>query len=344
MFMPSHYADPVEEYWRLVTDVTMWDVACERQVEISGPDAAVFVQYMVPRDLSRCGVGHCRYVVITDDDGGIVNDAVLLRLAENHFWISPGDSDVLLWARGLAVGSGLQVQIQEPDVSPLQLQGPKSPQVAQALFGDRALKLGYYRFEELVLDGIPVVLARTGWSGEIGYELYLRDGSLGDRLWEMVMSAGKRHGIAPIGPSSIRTIEGGMLSYGADMTLADNPFEIGLERLVNLDLESEFVGKAALKRIAATGVRRRLVGLEIDGEPFPGLNEEPWAIGDGKQSLGRITRCLYSPRLRKNIGLANVPVELSAVGTTLSVETPTGTTGARVMPRPFVPASKEISG
>jgi aminomethyltransferase len=224
MFLPSFYADPVEEYWHLLKHVALWDVGVERQVEITGPDAFALTQLLTPRDLHRCAVGQGKYVVITAEDGGIINDPVLLRLGENHFWLSLADSDVLLWARGVAVHAGMDVEIREPDVSPLQVQGPKSKAVVEDLFGERVLALPYYHFLQSDLDGMPVVVTRTGWTGEVGYELYLRDGSRGLEFWDRIMEAGKPYDIRPTGPSDIRRVEAGILNYGADMTLADNPY------------------------------------------------------------------------------------------------------------------------
>ncbi|MEE9231016.1 MAG: glycine cleavage T C-terminal barrel domain-containing protein [Acidobacteriota bacterium] len=335
MSMATCFTDAVDEYWRLVKDVTLWDVACERQVEVRGPDAARFVQRLTPRNLSKCKPGQCRYVVLTAQDGGIINDAVLSRVGENHFWLSPGDGDVHLWAQGVAVNSGMDITVTEPDVSPLQLQGPKSPLVARALFGDWAAELKYYHLKEATLNGIPVVLARTGWSGEIGFEIFLRDASRGNELWEAVMDAGRPHNIAPIGPSEIRSIEGGILSYGCDMTRADNPFVIGLDRLVDLDQEADFIGKEALRRIKAEGVKRRLVGVEIHCEPISLSLEDPWPVSQDGRVIGRMTRCAHSPRLEKNIGFANVPVEVSDIGTRLVVETPVGRAAATVVAWPF---------
>jgi aminomethyltransferase len=324
MYMPTSYTDPVSEYWSLVNDVTLWDVAGERQVEIIGPDALEFVQRLTPRDMARCQVGQCQYLVLTGEDGGIINDAVLLRLDEQRFWISPGDGDVLLWASGVAVHSGLQVSVFEPDVSPLQLQGPNAPHVASALFGEWAVELGYYRLRETELDGIPLVLARTGWSGELGYELYLQDGRHGDALWERVMDAGKSHGIVPIAPSTIRSVEGGLLSYVSDIRRTDDPFVLGMDRLVDLDKASDFIGKAALSRIRAEGPRRRLVGVEMDGNLPGGSNENFWPVLSGDEKIGHVTRLVRSPRLEKNIGFANLPVALSGTGTELAVVTPFG--------------------
>lgn len=179
MLLPAGYTDPETEYWKLINDVTVWDVSVERQVEITGPDAFTFTNRLTPRDLTQCSVGQCKYVVITDENGGIINDPVLARLGENHFWLALADSDTLLWAKGVALNSGLNVQIREPDVSPIQVQGPKSKDVMQTLFGDKVLELPYYYFLETELDGIPVIVTRTGWTGEVGYEIYLRDGSQG---------------------------------------------------------------------------------------------------------------------------------------------------------------------
>src|SRR5262245_8211655 len=235
MFFPICFADFVDEYWHLLNHVTLWDVSVERQVEITGPDAAAFTDLLTPRDLTKCAVGQGKYVIITADDGGIINDPVLMRLAPNHFWLALADSDVLLWARGLAVNSGMKVTLTEPDVSPIQIQGPKAKDVVETLFGERALKLPYYYFFEGKLDDIPVVVTRTGWSAEVGYEVYLRDGSRGVELWERVMEAGKPHNIRPTGPSDIRRVEAGILNWGADMTLEDNAYEVGLGWLVDRD-------------------------------------------------------------------------------------------------------------
>lgn len=342
MLFPINFDDLEAEYWRLINDVTVWDVSVERQVEITGPDAFTFTNLLTPRDLTQCQVGQGKYVLITAEDGGIVNDPVLLRLGENHFWLALADSDVLLWARGVALNSGLDVQIREPDVSPLQVQGPKAKAVVQTLFGDRVLDLPYYYFIETELDGIPVVVTRTGWSGEVGYEIYLRDGSRGLDLWERVMEAGRPHNIAPTGPSDIRRIEAGILNYGADMTLENNPYEVGLGWLVDLDQSADFIGKAALQRIKGEGVQRKLVGLEIEGERI-GFNMDRWPVSRNGAVIGGVTSAIYSPRLEKNIAYAFVPVEHAALGTRLTVSVPeAGERAATVVRKPFVDPRKEI--
>ena len=342
MFMPTLYTDSTTEYWSLVNDVTVWDVACQRQIEISGPDASRFVQILTPRDMSKCQVGQCQYLVITDANGGIINDAVLLRIEEDRFWLSPGDGDVLLWAMGVAVNSGMDVRIVEPDVSPLQLQGPKSPHVARELFGNSILDLNYYWLTETELDGIPLVISRTGWSGELGYEIYLRDSKFGDLLWERIMEAGKLYDIVPTAPSTIRSVEGGLLSYISDMSLADNPFLLGIDWLVSFDQPDDFVGRKALEKIKSDGPDRLLAGVELRGDPLDDTNTEFWPVSIGEQTIGHITRCVFSPRLKKNIGFANIPVEHAGIGTELSVATPLGIMKATVCDAPWFPAKKKM--
>jgi len=341
MFLPSAYDDPVKEYWHLLEHVAVWDVSVERQVEISGRDGFALTQFLTPRDLSKCKLGQGKYVVIVDQDGGIVNDPVLVRLGKNRFWLALADSDVLLFAKGVAAFADLDVEIREPDVSPMQIQGSKAKQVMKALFGPKVLDLGYYFFMETKLDGIPVVVTRTGWTGELGYEIYLCDGSKGDELWEKVMDAGRPYNIRPTGPSDIRRIEAGILNYGADMTLENNPFEVGLGWLVDLDKKADYVGKKALRRIKKEGAKRKLVGVEIHGPRIGYWLPEYWPVHHGGKQVGKLTALTYSPRLEKNIGYAMVPARLSKLGTRISVITPGGERQATVVRRPFVDPSKE---
>ncbi len=343
MFLPMYYDDPVKEYWKLVKDVTLWDVGVERQVEITGPDAFKFTSLLTPRDLTKCEVGQCKYVLITAEDGGIINDPVLLRLGENHFWLSLSDSDVLLWVKGLAVYAGMNVNVQEPDVSPIQVQGPKSKNVIQTLFGDRVRDLPYYDFAETELQDIPVIVARTGWSCEVGYEIYLRDSNRGEELWNAVMKAGQPHNISPIGPSHIRRMEAGILNWGSDITLQDNPYEAGLGWLVDLGKKADFIGKDALKRIKAEGVKRKLVGLEIEGELQTVQNEAPTfpVVRQGKP-IGHLRSFAHSPRLNKNIGLAMVSIENADLGTALMVKMPGGDMQAHVVKKPFIDPKKDV--
>lgn len=342
MYMPTLYTSPEDEYEKLMAGVTLWDVACERQVAITGPDAGRFVQYLTPRNLSTCKAGQCRYIVLTDENGGIVNDAVLSKIADDEYWISPGDGDVLLWAQGVAVGCGFDVQVFEPDASPLQLQGPKAPQVASRLFGSAALELGYYHLVRTSLNGIPLVLSRTGWSGELGYEIYLCESSRGDELWETVMAAGEEFGIAPAAPSTIRSIEGGILSYCSDITREDNPFVLGMDRLVDVDMAADFLGKEALRRIQREGVKRRLVGFIADlDDPVPG-NSEFWPVSRDSEVVGHVTRATWSPQLARFIGFANVPAKWADPGNRFRVASEHGPFDISVVALPFVAAKKII--
>lgn len=343
MYIPRDFGDPEQNFWNLVNDAILCDVAVERQVEITGPDAAKFIQILTPRDLSNMAVGQCKYILITNVDGGILNDPILLRLAENHFWLSLADSDILLWAQGVAINSGLDITIVEPDVSPLQLQGPKSGKIMQALFGDSIMDLRYYWLREVELDGIPLVVSRTGWSSELGYEIYLRNSAQGYELWEKIMAAGVPLGLKPGHTSSIRRIEGGMLSYHADADISTNPFELGLDRLMNLDMDANFIGKAALIRIQEEGVTRKQVGLIIEGVPLKGPNTTFWTIQKDGVAVGNVTSAVYSPRLEQNIALAMVSAEHADIGTSVDVLASSGLIRASIVGRPFYDPKKEIA-
>ena len=336
MLLPIQYAAFEAEYEQLLAGVTLWDVAVERNVEIAGPDGMRFAELLTPRDLSKCPVGRGRYVLLTDEAGGIVNDPVLLRLEENRFWLACADSDVLLWAKGLRHATGMNVELRELDVAPLQIQGPKSRQLVDTLFGSRDLK--YYEFFRTELAGIPLIVTRTGWTGELGYELYLLDPSRGVELWNRVMEAGKPFGLLPTGPCDIRRIEAGILNYGIDMTLETNPYELGLERLVDLDKAADFIGRGALKTIKANPLEKKLAGLEMQGAPME-MNMTRYPVKSG----GHVTSLVYSPRLKKNIGYALVPVEYAAPGTRLEIEAPEGMRRATVVTMPFIDPDKAIA-
>lgn len=343
MYIPRDFGDPEQNFWNLVNEAILCDVAVERQVEITGPDAAKFIQMLTCRDLSKMAVGQCKYILITNADGGLLNDPILLRLAENHFWISLADSDILLWAQGVAINSGLDVTIGEPDVSPLQLQGPKSGEIMRVLFGDDIMDLRYYWLREVELNGIPLIVSRTGWSSELGYEIYLRDGSKGDLLWETIMAAGLEYGLKPGHTSSIRRIEGGMLSYHADADMSTNPFELGFDRLVNLDMDANFIGKAALRRIKDEGVSRKQIGLIIDCDPLGGPNTTFWEINSDGEAIGKVTSAVYSPRLEQNIALAMVAAEHANIGAQVEVVTKSGPVRAIICERPFYDPKKQIA-
>ena len=343
MYIPRDFGSPEKNFWNLIETAILCDVAVERQVEITGPDAYKFTQLLTPRDLSKLSIGQCKYVLITNNEGGILNDPVLLRLAKNHFWLSLADSDVLLWAQGVAINSGLNVKITEPDVSPLQLQGPNSGKIMVKLFGESIKDLKYYWLREYNLDEIPLIVSRTGWSSELGYEIYLRDGSKGNELYEKIMVAGKDHGLQPGHTSSIRRIEGGMLSYHADADINTNPFELGLDRLVNLDNNINFVGKEALKKIKLEGIKRKQVGLELDCEPLEGPNTSFWSILKDDRKIGKVTSAVYSPRLKKNIALAMIEINQSEIGNMFKVKTNDGDINCTIVEKPFYDPKKKIA-
>ena len=343
MYHPNTYGDPEDEYRSLVNDVTLWDVSVERIVEITGPDASAFTDSLTCRDLTRCAVGQGKYMLVTADDGGIVNDPVLLRVEEDRWWMALADSDAGLWARGVAVHSGMDVTVREPDVYPVQVQGPKSKDTLVTLFGPKVLDIKYYWTLTTEADGIPVVISRTGWTGEVGYEIYLRDPSRGGDLWDRIMEAGKPHGIRPIAPCEARRIEAGIFNYGSDMTIADTPFHLmGLERLVEQQ-DADYIGKAALEELRVKGVDRKLVGIEIDGDALPfELSRKCRAFHDGEH-VGTVTDLIWSPRLERNIGYVWVPIGLVGPGTPLEVEAPDGGRWqARTASIPFLDPKKDV--
>ncbi len=335
MLMPTSYEGSEKDYWHLVNNVTIWDVAAERQVEISGSDAYRFVEYITSRDLSTLQVGQGKYAFISDENGGIVNDPIILRLAEQRFWLSIADSDVLLWTRGLACGLGWDVEIHEPDVSPLAIQGPNNLPLMNDLFGDWVNDLKYFFFKETELEGIPLIVQRSGWSKQGGFELYLLDGSHGDRLWDLVMKAGAKYDIKPATPNNIERIESGLFSWGNDMKLENNPLELPLRKFCQLDKKAEYLSREALKQIDKEGVKNKVVGLKLDGEPFAGGCESPWPIYSNNEQCGKLTSAAYSPRLKNNIAFATVATEFSIIGCQLDVETPWGLRKAKVCPIPF---------
>ena len=344
MYLPTGFSDPSKEYESLINDVTFGDFAAERQIEVSGPDALKYVRYIQPRNLDKCDIGSCKYIILTDMDGGIINDACLLRLEEDKFWLSPGDGDVILWLQGIAINSGMDVAIHEPDVSPLQISGPKSGKLIQKLFKGEHDDLGYYKAMQTSLEDIPMVIARTGWSGELSYELYLQDRKLGNKLFELVYAAAEEFNGRVIAPNIIRTIEGGLLSYGGDFGREHNPYTIGLGRLVNLDQKGDFIGKEALKVIKEEGPKEMLVGIELEGEPIIKAPENFWPVNNSdNKKIGRVSRAFFSPRLQKNIGLAIVDIDYAEEETKFSVATPNGDLQSVVVSLPWFKAEKDTN-
>lgn len=347
MLLPTLYDDPVAEYRALLEDVTVWDVAVERCIEIAGPDAFELTNLITCRDLTKVAVMQARYVLLTTHWGGIVNDPVLLRLADDRFWLALADSDALLYVAGVAAGRGMDVEIREADVAPMQIQGPRSRDLVRDLLGDAVADLRYYFCAEAEIDGIPLVVSRTGWTGEVGFELYLRDLSRGDDLFERVLEAGRPYGVRVIAPSEARRIEAGIFNYGSDMRVDDTPFHVtGLEKYVELDQAQDFIGKDALARIAQEGVDRKLVGIDIGGAPMTdeGALNDFWPVREagGSAVVGRVTAGAWSPRLERNVGYAWVPIGLAEPGAELAIDSSAGERPAAVASLPFVDPEKRI--
>ena len=342
MYIPNYYNGAVEDYRALTENVTLWDVSVERIVEITGSDASEFTNRLTCRDLTKCAVGQGKYVLITAEDGGIVNEPVLLRLEENRWWLALADSDAGLWARGYSVGCGLDVKVREPEIYPVQVQGPKSVDVMVELFGDEVKKIRYYWTLQTDLDGIPVVISRTGWSAEIGYEIYLCDPSRGDAMYERIMEVGQPYGIQPIAPSQIRRVEAGIFRYGADLTIENNPYEImGFERLVE-DQSADYIGKEALRRIKEEGVSQKLIGTILDAEEeIPGCPDVAPIYRNGEE-IGKVTLILWSPRMQRNIGYVWVPIDLADPGNQIEVSTLHGTAPAKTAAVPFFDPRKSV--
>jgi aminomethyltransferase len=343
MYIPRDFGDPEQNFWNLVNHAILCDVAVERQVQVTGPDAAEFVQYLTPRDLSKMAVGQCKYALITNAEGGILNDPIILRLEENKFWLSLADSEVLFWAQGVAVHAGFDVHICEPDASPVQLQGPRSLDIMKALFGEDIADLKYYWLRHLTLDGMELVVSRTGWSSELGYEIYLQDGARGTELWDRIMAAGQEFGLKPGHTSTIRRIEGGMLSYHADMDINTNPFELGLDRLVALDEAHDFVGKSALLAIREKGASRKQAGLILHGAPLSAPNTKFWPVIKNGKVIGKVTSAVYSPRLEQNIALAMIDCQDHELGAQFDVDAAQGLCKADLVEMPFYDPKKNIA-
>lgn len=337
MLIPGHFGNPDAEYDRLINGVVMWDVAAQRQVELRGPDAALLAQYLTPRKLDNTQVGQGRYVAICDHDGWLINDPVLLKLSEDRFWLSVADSDIHLWSAAIGRERGLDVQVSEPDVSPLAIQGPKAEDVTARLFGEHIRDFRYFGFAETELDGIPLVLARSGWSKQGGFELYLMDSTRGLELWDKVKEAGKEFDIGPGAPNDTERLESGLISYGADMRLQThraNPFEMGMGKLVDLTAGHDFIGKSALEKFAHEGIKRTRIGLMIEGRPTPPGHQVLLLCKD--ETVGFVSEFAYSKRVGKTIGVGLIRADLAGANAALRIQVGAMEHNARITDIPFV--------
>ncbi len=310
--MPKGFRQSVEQdYWHLRNHVQLWDTSCERQVELIGPDAARLAQLMTPRDLGHAEVGQCLYAPMVDAQGAMLNDPIILKLAPDHFWFSIADSDVLLWAKGLATGMALDVSVDEPDVSPLSVQGPKSDDLMARVFGPEVRNIDFFRFKKLDFAdfaGHPLVVSRSGYSKQGGFEIYLDDSAKGEPLWDALWLAGKDLDVLPGSPNLIERIEGGLMSYGNEMTRANNPLECGLEKYCQLDGSVEFIGLKALQNISRQGPQRQIRGVIFDGDPCSACRR-PWPVWCQDKKVGQVTSAIWSPRFKANVSLAMIDRE-----------------------------------
>jgi len=340
MLLPSTFRTVREEYDSLVNDVCLWDVGAQRQIQLVGPDAFTLAQMITPRNLKTMKIGDCRYAIITDERGCVLNDPIVIKVAEDRFWFSIADSDLLLWVKALALGKSLDVRVTEAEVSPVAVQGPKSVDLMRDLFGDWVDDLKYYKFKQTELAGMPMLVARSGWSPERGYELYLQDETRGEELWERIMEAGQKYNCMPGVPNQIRRIEGGMLSYGADIDGNHNVFELGLPKfMIDLEKEGGFIGQAALKRlVAGGGPTRKVVGLVFpkDGQ-MPGTVFKTWNVRDlGGHLVGSVGSACFSPLMDTSIAIATMEMHATTPGAEVMVQTGNGPLIAHVHELPFM--------
>jgi glycine cleavage system aminomethyltransferase T len=343
MYIPRDFGNPEQNFWNLINDAILCDVAVERQVQVKGPDASKFVQMMTPRDLSTMKVGQCKYVILVNQNGGVLNDPILLKVSEDKYWFSLADSDILFWAQGLAAQTNYDVEISEPDVSPLQLQGPKSRDIMIKIFGEQVSDLKYYWFKQFSFNNTELIISRTGWSSELGYEIFLTDSKVGNALYEHIMKIGEPMGLKPGHTSTIRRIEGGMLSYHADMNINTNPLELGMDRFVDLDNDFDFIGKNALIKIKNDGIKRKQVGLYLDNKRMNGPNTRFWNLLYNNKIVGKITSAVYSPRLEQNIALAIVDIDYSNLNQKLIVDDGNSEFNAVVVNKPFYDPNKNLT-
>ena len=322
MYMPVSYDGPVEDYKKLLNGVQLWDVGVERQVQIKGPDAEELSQFLTPRNIKKCSIGQAMYTPIVDFQGGLLNDPVMLRIAQDCYWFSVSDGDLLLWIQGIAAGYKFDVNVDEPDVSPLQAQGPNSTKLMAKVFGDWVNDLAFYRFKEITHEGIPMIIARMGYSKELCYEIFLQDHSKGDELWEILWEAGQDLNISPGSPNIILRLEGGIVSYLADVDRTNNPYEVGFDSLIDLDQEDDFIGKDALREINLKGPVKKLLGAEIQGDQITLFNEEPWPVLIDGQKVGLMNALVFSPRLNKNICYVILDIEHAQIGQEIMISSP----------------------
>ncbi len=335
MILPVSYGDPEAEYWRVINGVSQWDVGAERQVQLKGPDAGILAQILSPRDISKCKIGQGKYIPLCNHKGTIINDPILLKLSDELYWFSVADSDIWFWARAIAAERRLNVEVSEPDVSPMALQGPKAEDLVAHVFGDWVRDIKYFWFKETELEGIPVAVQRSGWSKQGGFEIYLRDGKKGAQLWNIFKEAGQPWGIGPGSPNTGERVESGLLSVGGDTDIHTNPYEVRLGKYIDLNVPDDVVGIQALRKIADEGPKRHQLGIILDGdEPISSSFIWDDVIYNGEK-IGDVTNSSWSRRLEKNIGFVLIRSDVN-VGETVTVKLPTGDVSGTLVDLPFI--------
>ena len=335
MLLPAAFGSIEDSYYHLKKNVQVWDVAGERQVEIIGKDSAELVQLMTCRDLSKSKYGRCYYCPIIDDRGGIINDPVVLRLNNNRWWISIADSDVILFAKGLAIGNKFDVQIFEPEVNILAVQGPKSFKLMEKVFGEEITKLKFFGFDYFDFKGTKHLIAQSGWSKQGGYEIYVENPNSGLELYDHLFEAGKEFDVKPGCPNLIERIESALLSYGNDMDNNDNPFECGFDKFINLDSDVIFLGKENLKKIKSEGIKRRLMGVQIDSKEI-NVSGSIDLKDENNIKIGELRSGCYSPHFEKVIGIAMIKKPFWEVSQTIKIEINNQTFDGKVCDLPFI--------
>jgi len=328
MLLPKGFKNSVEEdYWHLSKEVQVWDVSCQRQVQISGPDAATLVQQLTPRSIKNMETGKCFYIPMLNENAGMINDPVLLKLDDDMFWISIADSDILLWAKGYALGLNLNATIVEPDVYPLAIQGPKSEELMVSIFGEEIRKIKFFNFRIMDLLGTKQVIARSGYSKQDGFEIYFKAHKehfnkieMGEKLWDTIWNAGQKFNISPGCPNLIDRIEGGLMSYGNDFTSENNPLECNLEKYCKLEASHDFIGKEALTKIQNNGIKQKLRGIIFDGNPCKATGQPLPIFSNNNKRIGQITSGIFSPRIGKNIGLSMILKDYWDIGQNIFVQ------------------------
>ena len=328
MLLPAIFRSLEEDYWHLCEAVQVWDVSCQRQVEISGPDTQKLVQLMTPRDLSQAKYGQCFYAPLCDESGGMINDPIIIKHSDEHWWLSIADTDVMLWAKGLATGFGLDVKVSEADIWPLAVQGPKAEELLARIFGNEINKIGFFRSKELNYKDSRMLVARSGWSKQGGFEIYVNDEKLGGHLWDDLFDKGKDLNVGPGCPNLIERIESGLLSFGGDMGYDTTPFECGLDQYVSLEADLESLSIDALRNRQA---KTRLMGIVINHQ----IKLKDLRLYNGVRDIGVITSNTWSPKYRAHLAFAKCDINSIAEKQEMHVISSSGKVPARITELPF---------